>query len=273
MELPVAPQQHQPDAATLVRAIRRADVILARTAAEETELSGATAYTNPARPGVHMANFAAEVRVPEGQTPQQVVDEVEEHFQHQGVLCHALVANDSAWSPALVQTLEARGYVRSGACDVCLLGRYVPPTIPLPPIQIIPARSLYPQLREFHRRAAREQEDADETLAEQLTQTRIDHLDEPRLEVFCGRIDQAIAGLVAIVTLGNIGVIDDVYTAPAFRGRGVATRLLDYAIDHCARAMFQSVILEVRQSDAPARRLYESLGFCAVASHHKYVRG
>jgi GNAT superfamily N-acetyltransferase len=56
-------------------------------------------------------------------------------------------------------------------------------------------------------------------------------------------------------------VIEDFYLAPQLRGRGVGTRMLDYA---CARAEGRgSLFVEapLRPEDRAARRLYEQFGF------------
>ena len=108
-------------------------------------------------------------------------------------------------------------------------------------------------------------------MAEAIAANYIDHLDEERLEVFLGRIDGEAAGLVNLVTLGQIGEIDWVYTREDARRRGVAGTLLAHAIDHCHRAMFEKVILEVAQGET-AMRVYEKLGFEPVATLAKFVR-
>ena len=82
--------------------------------------------------------------------------------------------------------------------------------------------------------------------------------------------DGQIVGSASVNTVGQAGVIDHVYTLEAYRHRGVARALMTHALDHCRRAMFESVILK-RTIDFPARSLYESLGFeqlTTFASYH-----
>ena len=271
MELPIAPQTYQPSPDALVRAIKRADLILARMVAEETALEGATAMTNPRRPGVHMANFAADLRVPEGSTADAVLDEIADHFQSRNLACHYMQCNETHWPDDLAQSLSRRGYQRGPTASVCLLHDYTPPKRDMPAMQVIPGRAAYAQLQEFYVQSARDHHGADDALAAQIAQSQIDHLDEPRFDMFVGRIDGRIAGIAGVITLGNIGVIDNVYTAPQFRGRGVASALMHHTIEHCSRALFEQVILEVL-ADSRALPLYESLGFKPVASYHKFVR-
>lgn len=60
--------------------------------------------------------------------------------------------------------------------------------------------------------------------------------------------------------------------ARARRGSGVASRLLDAVIARCAREGAVSMALEVRESNLPARGLYESRGFRAVSRRARYYR-
>lgn len=59
-------------------------------------------------------------------------------------------------------------------------------------------------------------------------------------------------------------VIEDFFLVPDLRGRGVGTRMLDYA---CARAEARGsrfIQTALRPDDMPARRLYEQFGFTAI---------
>ncbi len=273
MELPVAPQTYAPTAEALVRALHRVDVMLARTAAQEGELPGALAFTNPRRPAVAMVNCALEVDVPKGSSAGEAVGAVEAHFAQAGVPCHSLQVGAASWPPELVQALEQRGYRRGPQVSVYVLDRFVAPKQPCAALQVIPGRAAYVELREFYTRAGQAQGlPVDAVLAQDLADTRIDHLDEPRLEVLLGRIEGRPAGAISLVNLGDVGVIDDIATLPPYRGRGVAATLLDRAIELARRSVLKHVILEC-QPDNPATRLYEAMGFKAVASHCKYVRG
>jgi putative acetyltransferase len=271
MDLPIAPQTYQPSADALVRAIKRVDVMLARTAAVETPLDVATVFTHADRPHVHMVNFAADVRCPEGQTSAQVFDAIDTAFAQAGTSCFRVMAADTHWSADLAAEAQVRGYAKSSR-QLLLLQSYTPPSLN-EALQVIPARAAYPQMRAFSRQAAIDEQHVDARVADDLAATQIDHLDEPRVEAFLGRLDGEAAGVVKLVTLGQIGVIDDVYVAPAFRRRGVAATLLAHTMDHCQRALFEQVILEVDAADREAQRLYTRLGFKPATEFHHYQRG
>ncbi len=57
----------------------------------------------------------------------------------------------------------------------------------------------------------------------------------------------------------HVGILS-IEVLPEFRGRGVGTALLDYAVDHC-RGVFEIVKIEVLPENVAGRRLYRKFGF------------
>jgi ribosomal-protein-alanine N-acetyltransferase len=55
--------------------------------------------------------------------------------------------------------------------------------------------------------------------------------------------------------------INNLAVLPAHRGQGVASAILGRLLDEGQRAHVQRILLEVRQSNEPAKRLYERFGF------------
>ncbi len=66
--------------------------------------------------------------------------------------------------------------------------------------------------------------------------------------------------------------IANVATHPDFRRRGCASRLIDEMEAFLACRGVKDIFLEVRESNAPARALYESKGFRAVGIRKNYYR-
>lgn len=58
--------------------------------------------------------------------------------------------------------------------------------------------------------------------------------------------------------------------SPAWRGLGIATRLLERCFAISAKQGATSVHLEVRPSNTPAIGLYQKLGFEVIGRRHKY---
>jgi ribosomal-protein-alanine N-acetyltransferase len=60
---------------------------------------------------------------------------------------------------------------------------------------------------------------------------------------------------------------------PAYRRRGIARRLLAWLLESAAIAGIASIHVELRASNAPARRLYRALGFAETLRVPGYYRG
>ena len=106
---------------------------------------------------------------------------------------------------------------------------------------------------------------ADPPLARDYADTMIDQLDEPRLELFLGRLDGQPVGVAGVTTLGQIGVIYPAYTDNNHRGKGIAATLMSHTLDHCARALMDQIVIE-RSDNCPSIGFYESLGFRGVVT-------
>ncbi len=61
--------------------------------------------------------------------------------------------------------------------------------------------------------------------------------------------------------------------SPLLRGRGIGRRLLRHVIARAGALGCERILLEVRESNAPARRLYESEGFVQVGLRRGYYPG
>lgn len=68
------------------------------------------------------------------------------------------------------------------------------------------------------------------------------------------------------------GEIYRIATLPSHRRRGIAYRLLDYAVK-CERGRgLESLFLEVREKNIPARNLYKSYGFREIGFRKNYYK-
>ncbi len=60
---------------------------------------------------------------------------------------------------------------------------------------------------------------------------------------------------------GRLGLLDELFVAPALRGQGLGQRLIQAAALRCRDAGLATLHLEVEGRNARARALYERLGF------------
>lgn len=80
----------------------------------------------------------------------------------------------------------------------------------------------------------------------------------------------AVAGTHLVVPCEDVAAIGNVYTRRDRRGRGMAARVTSAVVDELLRLRIGTIVLNVNQSNAPAIRIYERLGF---TRHCDYCEG
>jgi ribosomal-protein-alanine N-acetyltransferase len=79
-----------------------------------------------------------------------------------------------------------------------------------------------------------------------------------------------VAGFCAFWWVTDEIHINNVAVRPQFRGLGFGTALMRHVLDEARRLGARRATLEVRASNAPARRLYARLGFHVAATRRNY---
>lgn len=87
-----------------------------------------------------------------------------------------------------------------------------------------------------------------------------------------GEAPGTAAALAVFQLAGEEASLYTVSTVPACRRQGAARALLRYALARLAGEGARDVFLEVRAQNAPARALYEALGFAAVGMRRGFYR-
>lgn len=100
-----------------------------------------------------------------------------------------------------------------------------------------------------------------------------DALEHPSVYFGCARSDVGeVLGYVVAWFVADEGEIANLAVAPEGWGRGIGRALLDAALAEAKQRGIESVYLEVRDSNARARHLYQSRGFEEVGRRSKYYR-
>ena len=90
---------------------------------------------------------------------------------------------------------------------------------------------------------------------------------------FCvAEIDGALAGYVIARIVAKQGEIANIAVNPVHQRSGLGGKLLDAAVEAANAAECEAVWLEVRISNEPAQRLYESRGFEQIGRRRGYYR-
>lgn len=82
--------------------------------------------------------------------------------------------------------------------------------------------------------------------------------------------DSTLLGFIVISHVLDEAELEDICVDPAYRQRGVARALLRSSMASLRARGIKKWHLEVRQSNRPAIRLYESLGFVKVGERKAY---
>ncbi len=94
-------------------------------------------------------------------------------------------------------------------------------------------------------------------------------------EPYCGftlRADGRLVAYVGMLSVADEAQVLNLATLPEYRGRGYGRRLLLRMFDEAKARGCLTVTLEVRESNAPARGLYELVGFVPVGCRPDYYQ-
>ena len=85
-------------------------------------------------------------------------------------------------------------------------------------------------------------------------------------------VDGTVAGFGCVLLVAGEGELVNIAVSPAFRKMGLGQRLLTALLTEAEAQETEVVYLEVRQSNTPARHLYEKNGFEAMGVRKKYYK-
>jgi GNAT superfamily N-acetyltransferase len=94
----------------------------------------------------------------------------------------------------------------------------------------------------------------------------------PSYQFFLARVDGVDCAYGAGVLAPNrIGMVEDLFTLPAFRKRGIATALIAHAIAHVRHQGADQILIGALATAEP-KRLYARLGFDPVCVTRQYIK-
>jgi len=241
-------------------AIRRCNQVYYELVTDQYNLSCGVAFTSTKYPELATANQVREVVIPPGGSMAAAQAEVEDHFSGLGLRCRRWVPAATQPPDPLEAYLTAQGYV---ACPhVAMRLQEIPLFRDVPGVRIVPARAMRRALRQlvlenpYHPPALR-------NIAAQL---ELDRLDDPRMDMQIALVEGKPAGYAALLQVGELGGIYNVYVAEPFRRRGVATAMMKSLLALARRLALRTVALEVDAGNGTAQRFYERCGFVAAGS-------
>lgn len=84
--------------------------------------------------------------------------------------------------------------------------------------------------------------------------------------------EKTIMGFCLLSLIAGEGTVLQVAVHPDYRNKGTGKQLMSIAMNEAVKKGTEAIFLEVRVSNTPARRLYQSLGFEEIALRKGYYR-
>lgn len=94
-----------------------------------------------------------------------------------------------------------------------------------------------------------------------------EYLENKDVRVFGAKKDDKLLGVLCLLTGIDITDVLDIAVLQDFQGQGVGSALMDFAVKS-----FPVLMLEVRESNASARALYEKYGFEQISVRKNYYQ-
>lgn len=266
MKLSILSSQLALSQADYIRHYHKLKYELALSAGEPEQLEWGAAVVNPLLAQLGAANCIYDAALAGESSPQEVIASVDAFFNAKGTTCLNWALNpsqDAQQAQPLADALVAAGYQRR--TDEILKLSHMQPPQDVPQLQVLPGRAALRHVRQLA--IARR---GDETA--QRVELALGRLDDPRYEDLTAMDQNQPVGRVAVLTVGDTGLVHDLYVLPDFRQKGIGRLLLARAIDICDRSQFKQVFLGIPESDQQARSFIQPFGFESVGQFVHYIR-
>ncbi len=228
--------------------------------------------TGPEHPELWSANHASAVRAGGAQEIDETLEDIEAAFTHSP---YRVVDADPFTPPAFLARLALDGWQEQHAVILMALqAPLAPVAAPAVGIDAVQTDADWTELRSLHEldlaEGVRTGGAHPAEIAEGLYQAM-------RRKAAAGRIflarhaGRASAYAMAVPAPAGFGVIDDVFTAPDLRRRGVASALLAHCVDWLRQQGCSTAFLTARASDRP-KALYARLGFTPEMLVRRWVK-
>jgi GNAT superfamily N-acetyltransferase len=238
---------------------------------ETFEASGATFVRNRDAPDIYDANHVTNVGVSSRAEVDALFSRVEEEYAGYG---HRRFDTDHRTHPALIARLRLEDYERSEGLVMLLDGALngQPRAHDIRPVAGEDDWQAFSALKREDWAEYRKKQDrpAEPEVAEAMV--RVDRGKSPPVQYFLARVDgQPAAYFNAWAGIDGLGQVEDLFTKPEYRNRGLATALLHRCVAHCRENGADKIVIVADPTDTP-KQIYARLGFRPVAVNAHYVK-
>jgi GNAT superfamily N-acetyltransferase len=236
------------------------------------ETRGGHFIRNPELPNVHDANLVTRVRAESDDEIDDVLGWADELYAE---LRHRKVMLDPDTPPAFEARLVLEGYEPHPHIELVLEGalRASPEPVDLRPVESGDDWRSVTEL--WHRNHDEQVEQGQHDpwgrgVTEQMVAAR--RAKAPALAFWLARVDETDAAFFSSWPgPDGVGIVEDLFTRPEFRHRGLATALIAHCVADSRERGAGPVAISARIADTP-KHMYTALGFRPLCISRSYLR-
>ena len=243
---------------------------------EAFELLGATFLRSGASPDIYDANHVADARPT---TLGQIEGLLAAADREYKAAKHRRFDVDYRTPPEFVARLALEGYEREDGLILLLEGEMLgppPKEFDIRPLETEADWGVYWELmlKDWREHIAQLKRKVKDEIARQILQVK--RLKQPPVQYFMAYVrDKPVAYFNSWAGIDGVGQVEDLFTLPKFRKRGIARALIHHCVADARAKGAGPVIVAANPADTP-KRIYAAMGFrpVAVQSHYtKYLDG
>ncbi len=239
---------------------------------EQFRVEGATFVRNRAHPLIYDANHVVGVEAASTQDIDGLLGRADAEYSHTG---HRRFCLDFRTHPGVAARLALEGYARDDALVMLLEGEVQggpPPRCDIRPVRTDEDWAAYGGLRmlDWQEYAARRGMAPAAEVGESLL--AVARAKQPPVQNSIGYVDgQAAAYFNSWAGIDGVGQVEDLFTHPGFRHRGLATCLIHHCVADCRAKGAGPVVIVSDPTDTP-KQMYAAMGFRPVALATSYMK-
>lgn len=227
---------------------------------------------DPDHPDVWSANHVAGVRAETEKDIAAVFHDMERHFTH---CAHRLVSTDPLTPPNFIAHLAMRDYRElTPTLQMVLSGDLTPIDLPAVTVTHVETKSHWRQIeslvRADHREGARTHRT---TLSEQVSRGIVAGMRKksgPCAFFLAVAGGEPCAYGAAVRCPNGLGMVEDIFTLPAYRGRGIASAMIGHCVRTLRAAGQGDTFLGAHIAERP-KHLYQKLGFAPLMLTREFI--
>ena len=239
---------------------------------EVFELLGAKFLRNGNSPDIYDANHVADARPTTTAQIEEFLVAVDREYAGSK---HRRFDVDYRAPPEFVARLALEGYEREDGLILVLEGELLGPAPKEFDIRPVESRSDWDaywelMIKDWHEHIARQKRKPKDDIARQMLRAK--RLKQPPVQYFMAYVkDRPVAYLNSWAGIDGVGQVEDLFTLPRFRKRGIARALIHHCVADARAKGAGPVVIAADPKDTP-KRIYSAMGFRPVAVLSQYTK-